>query len=162
MPTLLSLPVEIRTMILQYAVAREVHVCHRECTSQTSEDHHKAQLRGPNLNLMLVCRQFYQEITSLKLHYRITVAYWTCARVIYHSLRKGTLEGNKIACSQIFFKPKSKEEEERFARLVRTWKSVIQTSKHRWRKHGIYKSIDAEESVKCWHGWEMMDLVFRF
>jgi hypothetical protein len=80
--------------ILQSAVDQEVHVCHSECTSQTSEKAHKAPLRGSNLNLRLVCRQMYQEIISLKLSYRIIVAYWTRARLVYHALRKGALAGN--------------------------------------------------------------------
>jgi hypothetical protein len=81
MPSFLSIPVEIRSKILLHAADTEIRVCHPESCGPT-EGYHESRLVGPNLNLLLVCRQLSDEMNSLDLQYRISIFYM-CLMDIY-------------------------------------------------------------------------------
>jgi hypothetical protein len=164
MPTFLSLPVEIRSMILGYAVAREIRVCGYRCrsTNHRRAAEHKSRLSGPNLNLLLVCRRVNQEVKSLDLRYRIYVGGCVCLDEVYLSLKPGLLARNQIVLSQIAFKPQSEVEKQPGRADYQSMFEIVGSSRHDWCKHGLYRTIHTEDSDEQLWGFPMLDFVLTF
>jgi hypothetical protein len=140
-------------MILGYAVAREVHICRRQCVCDHAE--HIRRLRNPNLNLHLVCQQVNEEMKALSLSYRIIVRRMICLRKIRDALPSQLLQQTQFVLRDYLLAYVSATHLQQDLACMRSFAGF-------WVNHGFCKTAHLEISEGLYQGKPRRDVVFTF
>jgi hypothetical protein len=154
MPSFLSIPLEIRTMIWQDVVEREIHACNSSCAQ--GEGSHESSFRIPNANLLLICRQAKDEIESLHVHYRFQVENVLCCEALAQLLNPNQLARSQFIYRWEFFSYSIPRHGESWAWVFGDWL--------KWLKgeYFDYEDVQIEDQGVDDRSQRMLDFVFTF